>query len=194
MKALLTVLVAATMAQVADAGPVSPRAITPGAYVLDPARANVTSRMRWFGVSQHVVRFKRVSGGFTYDPDNARRTRITIHVDPRSMSGAETVSGRQMLQMLEPERYPRITFTSREVEFDGGRPELVGDLTMHGVTRPLALEITLNSADDVAAGASRRVAFSGQGRIRRSEFGMAALRNVVSDRVDLRFDVEFTRQ
>jgi polyisoprenoid-binding protein YceI len=192
MRPLLALLFAALLSQAAAAW-VPAGTIEPGAYVLDPARANLTSRVRWFGLSQHVVRFQRVSGGFTYDPARPARTRLTIHVDPRSITGADTVSGRQMLQMLEPDRYPRITFTSRDLEPGADNAALIGDLTMHGVTRPVSLQISYKSPSSAAASPGR-IAFSGEGRIRRSEFGMAALRNVVSDRVELRFEVEFTRQ
>jgi polyisoprenoid-binding protein YceI len=97
--------------------------------------------------------------------------------------------GRQMLAAFQPDRYPTITFVAQRLDLAQARQPLTGELTLRGVTRPFTLNVVFKgvSGDD-------RAAFTGTGRIRRSEFGITDKRGVVADRVDLAFEVEFVRR
>jgi polyisoprenoid-binding protein YceI len=161
-----------------------------GVYSLDRSHAKLTARMRVLGLYPYAVRFRRLDGGFRYDPADAAASQVTITVDPRSMTDATSVAGRRMLSLLEPDRFPTITFVARRMTLDGPHPKLVGELTLHGMTRPVTLDVAPRerAADDAG-----RAYVSGSGRISRSQFGMAALSGVVGDQIELIFDVAFTR-
>ena len=166
-----------------------PRPPAAGSYELNPATARLSARMGFLKFGQFTTRFRRLSGDFTYDPQRAGVSGLTIRVDPRSMDKQDTTSGRQMLAAFEPDRYPTITFVVPHLETDGSRQTLTGELTLHGVTRPVTLNVALGgmTGGDLTA-------FTGAGRIRRSDFGITSMRGVVADHVDLTFQVEFVRK
>jgi polyisoprenoid-binding protein YceI len=73
---------------------------------------------------------------------------------------------------------------------------LTGDLTFHGVTRPVSLDIIFNGVGHGISPFGTRVGFSGTARIKRSDFGVdnPILRQFTSDDVDLAFEVEFEKK
>lgn len=187
--AVLTVgLAAASVALAADP---TPTGLPAGSYLLDPGRSKVSARITFFGLARHNTSFGQLDGRLDYSPQDWESTRVVITVDPRSLSNPDSPVGREMMALLEPDKFPTIVFRSRMLVVDRSGPRLVGDLTLHGVTRALTLDMAFRgrSADERTDRA--RVAFSGSGRIRRSDFGMAAMRGLVRDQVDLFFDAEF---
>lgn len=162
-----------------------------GSYVLDPRRGGLAVRVPYLGgLSSGTVRFTRLSGSFGYDPATWQATRVTIAVDPRSAAASEGAFVRRVVRLLDPDRHPTIRFTSTSLASDAdGRGRLTGDLTLHGVTRPVTLDIVFRGLD-----AQQRLGFSGHGRIKRSEFGVTAARPFVGDVLDLTFEVEFVRK
>jgi polyisoprenoid-binding protein YceI len=169
----------------------TPTGLPAGSYLLDPGRSKVSARITFFGLARRSTSFSRLNGRLDYNPQDWEATRVVITLDPRSLSNPGSPVGREMTTLLEPDKFPVIVFRSRMLVADHGGPRLVGDLTLHGVTRPLTLEMAFRGrrTDERTDGA--RVAFSGSGRIRRSDFGMAAMRGLVRDQVDLFFDAEF---
>ena len=75
-----------------------------------------------------------------------------------------------------------------------GKGQLTGDLTFHGVTKPVTLDVTFNGVGPGLLGAGTRMGFSGSGRIKRSEFGVNAVRLFAGDEVDLLFEIEFSKK
>jgi polyisoprenoid-binding protein YceI len=161
-----------------------------GIYDLEASRASLRIRIPVMGgLSRYTVRFGRLSGQLAYDPAQPRATRATIVVDPRSLDAGQGPFSGTVAAAFELEKHPLIRFVSTRVETEGeGASRLVGDLTFHGVTRPVTLDVRLEGA---RAG---RLAFTGGARIRRSDFGVTAARPFAGDLVDLVFDVEFVQK
>ena len=167
-----------------------------GDYVLEPRNSSLLIRIPLMGgLSRYAMRFNTLSGDFSYDPASWRNTEVEITVDPRSIVARNSTFSRAVLGYFEPDKYPVIRFRSTSLAADTeGRGQLTGDLTFHGVTRPVALAVEFKGVGADPAGAGARMAFSGTGQIRRSEFGVNAARLFADDRIDLVFDVEFVRK
>ncbi|WP_397421994.1 YceI family protein [Phenylobacterium sp.] len=167
-----------------------------GNYVLEPGSSSLLIRIPLMGgLSRYAMRFNTLSGDFTYDPGNWRNTEVEITVDPRSIVARNSAFSRAVLGYFEPDKYPVILFRSTSLATDAeGIGLLTGDLTFHGVTRPVALAVEFKGVGADPAGSGARMAFSGTGRIRRSEFGVTAARVFADDQIDLVFDVEFVRK
>lgn len=188
---LATLMLSAPASRAVAAPGRDPARAPAGGYVLDPRRSSLTVKVAYLGgLTRSTVRFTRLSGGFAYDPAAWRSTRVSIAVDPASAESADGVAGRRVKSALEPEKHPAIRFVSNGLAADAdGRGRLGGDLTLHGVTRPILLDIVFDGA-----GAEPRLRFSGRGRIKRSDFGVTAGRPFVGDMLDLAFEVEFVRK
>jgi polyisoprenoid-binding protein YceI len=187
LRALVLVgLLGLVLAAPAQTDPLKAAAAPAGAYALDPQRARLTARVR-IGLFRYAMRFNRLSGSFAYDPTNWRATRVAITVDPKSVD-----SGWARANVMEPAKYPVIRFVSSEVlPAGGGRGRLTGELTLHGVTRPVTLDFVFRGADDSTG--EPRLVFAGTGKIRRSDFRLAADSPFAGDEVELRFEVEFAK-
>jgi polyisoprenoid-binding protein YceI len=103
---------------------------------------------------------------------------------------------------LDSATFPTATFVSTSAEQTGpSTARVTGDLTLHGVTRPLTLDVTYNGswAQHPAGPPIAGIGFSARGTIQRSEFGLNTLlpttgpNSGVSDAVELLIEAEFNR-
>jgi polyisoprenoid-binding protein YceI len=197
--ALSTAIALALLAPVVPIAPpatVGPAPAPAGDYLLDSRAASlVVDLPRVAGFQSPVLRLTKLEGRFHYDPANWEATNVTISADPRSIDASSGPVARTAEMLFEPDRFPIILFTStslRWVERDRG--ELVGDLTFHGVTKPVTLEVVLQDFSRNRSASDVRLRFSGRGRVKRSQFGISEGLPWVGDTVDLVFEVDFVRE
>ncbi len=181
-------------AAAADPTTRDPMKVPAGTYELDKRHASLVVRVRHMGFSSYTMRFLGLSGAFAYDPANWQATKATILVDPKSIDTEENSFNRTVAGYFEPDKYPVIQFESTGLTQTGeGQGQLAGNLTFHGVTRPLTLDVVFNGVGPGLTGGTR-LGFSGQGAIKRSEFGVTGGRPFAGDAVDLLFEVEFYKK
>ena len=95
-------------------------------------------------------------------------------------------------RFLDAAKYPEIRFVSRKVTKVGTTGlHIEGELTMHGVTKPLALDATLNKSAPNLFDKRPTLGFSAHGVLKRSEFGVAGLLPMIGDEVTITIDAEF---
>jgi polyisoprenoid-binding protein YceI len=186
----------ASGAAAADPTSRDPAKVPAGEYALDPRHAGLVIKVPHMGgFSRYTMRFNKLSGSFTYDPAAWQATKVVISVDPKSIDTEDNGFNRTVAGYFEPDKYPVILFNSTSLTADAdGRGQLAGDLTFHGVTKPVTLDVEFNGVGPGLLGAGTRVGFSGQGKIKRSEFGVTAARPFAGDTVDLAFEVEFVKK
>jgi polyisoprenoid-binding protein YceI len=199
MRALITAIgMSLALAAPAFANPTStdPAKAPAGTYALDKRHASLLVKIAHMGgFSRYTMRFKGLDGGFTYDPASWQATKLTITVDPKSIDTEEASFDRQVTGYFAPDKYPTITFASTAISAGAdGRGTVTGDLSFHGVTKPVTLEVTFNGWGPGMLGAGTRMGFSGTGRIKRSDFGVTQMSQFAGDDIDLVFEVEFVKQ
>ena len=179
-----------------------------GTYALDPAHASLTFRVDHLGMSKYTARFTGLDATLHLDPKAPSRSRVSATVDPRSIEtdfplpapdfDAELAGP----QWLDAARYPEIRFRTTKVEPTGpDTARVVGELTLHGVTRPILLKARFNGgyAGNALDPAGARVGFSATGKLNRSDFGMSygvpakGSSFGVGDQVEVIIEAEFTR-
>ena len=174
-----------------------PAAAPKGEYELDKRHASLVVKIPHMGgFSKFTMRFDRLDGAFAYDPATWADTKLTVHVDPASVdTGVDAGFDKTIANSyLDVGKYPAITFVSTKVEGADGKGVITGDLTLHGVTRPVALDVTFNGSGPGLLGAGTRMGFSGTAHIKRSDFGVEAVKQFAGDDLDLIFDVEFVKK
>jgi polyisoprenoid-binding protein YceI len=152
-----------------------------GDYKMDPAHSTLIFRVNHLGFSNYTARFRRLDAQLHFDPRDLTKTQLSATVDPRSIEtdfpdpkynfNAE-LAGEQWLNAA---KFPEIAFRTARVEDLGNQAMRVhGELTMHGVTRPIVLDATYNGG---YAGhpmdPHARIGFSARGQLRRSDFGIS---------------------
>jgi polyisoprenoid-binding protein YceI len=149
------------------------------------------------------MRFDRLQGTFTYDPAAWRATPATIEVDAASIDTGDRNFDKAIAGYFEADKFPKIVFAAQSIEpapaaaaepGRGSTGKLTGNLTFHGVTRPVTLDVTFNGVGPGMLGLGTRIGFSGSGRIKRSDFGVTAVHQYAGDDIDLLFEVEFARK
>ena len=147
--------------------------------LIDKAHTSLIFRVSHLGFSIYTGRFTRVDAELQFDPANIAASRVNVHIDPRSIEADNAPSG--FLQdlagseWLDAERFPDLTFRSQSVEVIGAnRFRIHGQLTLHGVTRPIVLDAKYNGGYAAHPYEPQaRVGFSAQGTFRRSDFGVS---------------------
>jgi polyisoprenoid-binding protein YceI len=142
-------------------------------YHLNPANTQITFEINHLGLHLFSAVFHELSGDFTLDPDgHGGHLNVVVRmasIDSRSGYWNDRL---QSAQWLDTDKYPEMTYRSTRVEFDGNDHATVrGDLTLHGVSRPLTLSIT-DIKCDLSSAEPGSCRFVARARLRRSDFAL----------------------
>jgi polyisoprenoid-binding protein YceI len=183
----------------------APAGPPPGAYVIDKAHTSVTFRVSHLGFSRYTARFGSVDGKLKFDPAAPATMAVDATIDPRSLALNTPPAGFHDQLMgkswFDAAAFPAITFRSTKVALTGPKTaQVTGDFTLHGVTKPVTLDVTYNGGypPNAMDPAGARVGFSAHGVFKRSAFGMgfgvpAPGSNMgVSDDVEVVIETEFS--
>ena len=150
-----------------------------GAYTVDKAHTSLIFRVSHIGFSSYTGRFTRIDAQLDFDPARLVASRVNVKIDPRSIEADNAPSG--FLESLagkdwlDAERFPELSFRSKSVEVTGANSFRVqGDLTLHGVTKPIVLDASYNGGyASHPMDPHARVGFSARGKFKRSDFGVS---------------------
>ncbi|HTI66218.1 MAG TPA: YceI family protein [Caulobacteraceae bacterium] len=171
-----------------------PAASPAGTYALTGYHVGVIVRVLHAGFSYSVFRMDKVTGSLTWDPARIEASKVTATIAANSLSTnvpgfAATLTGPTW---LDAAKYPAITFTSTSIRRTGPTTGLIaGDLTLHGVTRPVTLDATLTGAGQGPNAAT--LGFTANTVVRRSDFGAGPALDVVGDEMKVEIDLEFVK-
>ena len=165
-------------------------------YEVDPAHSFVQFRIQHLGFSWLYGRFNGISGEFTYAADNPEASEIAVEIDTASIdtNHAERDKHLRGEDFLEVETYPKASFKSTKFTPNGdGGGTLEGELTLHGVTKPITLEIgKIGEGEDPWGG--YRVGFIGTTNLTRKDFGMEYNLGPAGETMELELGIEGIRK
>jgi polyisoprenoid-binding protein YceI len=165
-------------------------------YTIDPAHSMPEFEFRHLGVTTQNGRFDRVRGSIVIDA-RARRGSVVYEIDVASldMGGGAEAAGSPGLQLLQALRFPKITFNSTQLVFDGRGAVVAadGELTLLGITRPLRVTVRHFQCSAHPLTHRRLCAGDISAHLRRSDFGMTLPTNEISDEIEISVPVEAYR-
>lgn len=165
-----------------------------GTYTLDKSHANVLFSLNHMGFSHYYGRFNAIDGSMNFDAKAPEKSSVKITVDVASVDTNNTKLQDELksAQWFDTAKFPTATFTSTSIEkLTPTTGKLHGDLTLHGVTKPVTLDVTLNGAGQNSMMAVYELGFSATGTIKRSDFGISQYVPMVGDDVTLTIETEF---
>ena len=171
-------------------------------WSIDPAHSHVEFAVKHMMIATVKGRFGVVHGTVQTDDADPARGIAEIEIDVDSIDTREPQRDTHLrsADFFDVEQFPKITFrSSRITDVSGDRFKLSGDLTIHGVTRDVTLDVTSEGRGRDPWG-GERAGFSATTKIKRSEFGLTwnqALETgglLVSDDVKISLDVEMVKQ
>ena len=173
-----------------------PAGLTTGTWTVEPSHSSAEFTVRHAGIAKVRGAVAITEGVITIGEDLASSS-VTATLDPATIStrDANRDGHLQSADFFDVENHPTWTFVSSAIEARGDAYVVVGDLTIHGVTKQVELETEFNGAATDPFGASR-LGFSATTQISRKEFGLtwnAALETggvLVSDNVKVSLEIE----
>ncbi len=166
-------------------------------YAIDPSHTSVEFLVRHMMLAKVRGRFTGVTGSFAVPQDGTLPTEIEANIDASSIDTREEQRDTHLKSpdFLDAANFPTIQFVSTKAEGSGERFTLHGNLTIHGVTRPVALDVSFEGRATDPWG-NQRVGFSAHTTIGRKDFGLTwnqALETggvLVGDEVRIELNVE----
>ncbi|WP_245447390.1 YceI family protein [Methylobacterium sp. 17Sr1-1] len=174
-----------------------PAQIPAGTYVVDPGHTQAVFTVNHFGFSQYTGLFSDVSGTLELQPAKPADSRLKVTIPVKSLytPSQHMLDSLKSDKFLDVAQFPEMTFTSTKVTPEGkDKAKVVGDLTLHGVTKPVTLEVTLVGAGANPMNKKQTVGFEAKGTLKRSDFGVKAFVPAVSDEVHLVLNGAFERK
>jgi len=175
--------------------------MTTRTWNFDPTHSEISFTVRHMMFAKVRGRFARWTGDIDLDDQNLSGSTLDVRIDAASIDTHEDKRDAHLrsADFFDVDQFPELRFTSKKVT-DGGDGELrvTGDLTIHGVTREVELEVELTGKGKDPWGGDR-LGFTAKADINRKDFGLhwnAALETggvLVSDKVQIGIDVELVR-
>jgi polyisoprenoid-binding protein YceI len=167
-------------------------------WQLDPLHSSAQFSVRHLGVSTVRGAFTKVSGTVQYDPANPAKSSIQATIDAASVDTRVEMRDNDLrsARFFDVQKFPTITFQSKKVEAAGaGKLKVTGDLTIHGVTKQVVLDVDGPTApiNDPMGKDRLRMGASATTKINRQDFGVSALPGAVGDEITLTLDVEMLK-
>ncbi len=165
-------------------------------YDIDPSHTQVQFTYSHLGFSNITGRFDQVQGDFQFDVADPTRSSVSITIPVTSISTGVGKLDEHLLtaDFFDATQFPTATFKSTGVTAAGeGKLAMAGDLTIHGVTRPVVLDVTINGIGEHPMRKLPAAGFDARTTIKRSDFGVGAYVPAVGDEVTISITVEATR-
>jgi polyisoprenoid-binding protein YceI len=170
--------------------------LTPGVWKIDPAHTTAEFSVRHLMVTKVRGRFSDVSGAVTI-ADDPLRSKVEAVIKTASITTGDEARDNHLrtADFLEVAKYPAMTFTSTEILPKGSEYIVRGDLTLHGVTKPVELTLEFNGVTGDPWGGTRG-GFSAETEINRRDFGvdismpMDGGGFVVGDKIKIQIEAE----
>ncbi len=167
-----------------------------GTYAVDKNHANAVWMVNHLGFSNYPGRFDSIDGSLKFNTKDPTKSVLDIKIDTASIDTASAKLKEHLLgkDWFDTATYPTITFKSTKIEKLTDRTgKVTGDLTLHGVTKPVTLDVTFNGGAVNPISSAPTLGFSARGELKRSDFGMTSYVPMIGDTVSLMIESEFSQ-
>lgn len=173
-----------------------PSAVEAGAYKLETSHARVVFATSHMGFSTWYGDFTGATGTLTLDPKSpaASKLEVSIPVASVTTTNAKLDEELKSADWFDAATYPTITFKSTKVTVTApGEAKVEGDLTFHGVTKPVTLDATFKASGQNPMTKAYTVGFEVKGALKRSDFGVKTYVPLIGDDVTLTISAPFEK-
>ncbi len=160
-------------------------------YKIDPVHTSVVFRIKHAGVSYFYGRFNKVAGSFAFDKADPKKAGFDVRIRADSVDTNDRKRDQHLKSpdFFNAKEFPTISFKSRSVESaDSESLRVTGDLSLHGVTKSITVEMKHVGSTSGPRGA--KCGFEATFTISRSEFGITYGAGALGDDVTLMVGLE----
>ncbi len=170
-------------------------------WIIDSKHSTAQFTVRHMGISNVSGNFTVVSGTAILNEKDITQSQVNAVIDVNSVDTRVPDRDKDLrsANFFDAEKYPTMEFKSKRIVDNGGKLQMVGDLTMHGTTREITLDLDSPTAALTDNSGNQRRGFSASTTINRKDFGVVwshSLKSgeaVVSDNVKIQIDVELVK-
>lgn len=164
-----------------------------GIWQIDPNHSSAQFSVRHLGVSTVRGAFMKVSGSAKYDPSDPSKDSLDATIEAASVDTRVDMRDNDLRSpnFLDVQKYPTIAFHSKQTKVSGaGKLQITGDLTIHGVTKEVVLDVDGPSAAIKDPWGNQRIGASASTKINRHDFAVNGAPGVVGDDITITIDAE----
>jgi polyisoprenoid-binding protein YceI len=164
-----------------------------GTWQIDPNHTSAQFSVRHLGVSTVRGAFMKVSGSAKYDLSDPTKDSLDASIEATSVDTRVEMRDNDLRSpnFLDVQKYPTITFHSKQTKVSGaGKLQITGDLTIHGVTKEVVLDVDGPTAPIKDPWGNQRIGASASTKINRHDFGVNGAPGAVGDDIAITIDAE----
>ncbi len=147
----------------------------PATYKIDSTHSEADFTIRHMAISNVHGRFGNMKGNITFDPDDVTKSIVEATIDTTTVDTgvAQRDTHLKSTDFFDVAKYPVMTFKSTSIKKDGSGFDVTGDLTLHGVTKPVVLKVEEPSKEQTGMdGKSHARGFEASTTLNRKDFGL----------------------
>lgn len=174
-----------------------PKAVEAGNYAVDSAHTLVLFTLDHFGISEYFGTLPGATGTLSLDPKNVGAARLDVSVPVATVSTTNKKLDGELVgpDWLDASKYPTMRFVSTKVVKTGASTaDVTGNLTLHGVTRPVTLKARFKAGAQNPMKKVYTLGFNAEGIIKRTEFGVSRFAPMIGDDTRISITAAFEKQ
>lgn len=165
-------------------------------WKIDPNHSAAQFAVRHMGISTVRGEFNKMSGTVDYDPKDLSKTSLEATIDATTVDTRVEMRDKDLRSpnFFDVEKYPTITFRSKRAESAGtGKLKITGDLTIHGVTKEVVLDVDGPTAPVKDPRGNIHMGASASTKINRRDFGVNGAPIMAGDEISITIDTELVK-
>jgi polyisoprenoid-binding protein YceI len=171
-------------------------------WSIDPAHSTAQFTVRHLAISNVTGSFTKVTGSVVLNDKDVAQSQVSASIDVNSVDTRVEARDKDLRSpnFFDVEKYPTIEFKSKRIISGGGKLQVIGDLTIHGTTREVTLDVDGPTPELTDPWGNSRRGFSATTTINRKDFNLiynTALKTgeaVVGDTVKIQIDAEMVKK
>ena len=171
-------------------------------WKIDPNHSAAQFTVRHMGISNVSGTFTKISGVASFNEKDITQSQVAASIDTSSVDTRIEMRDKDLRSpnFFDVEKYPTIDFKSKRIVKNGNKLQMIGDLTMHGTTREVTLDVEGPTPEISDPWGNARRGFSATTSINRRDFNLtynSLLKTgeaVVGDTVKIQLDVELVKK
>jgi polyisoprenoid-binding protein YceI len=174
-----------------------PADVHDGAYVVETSHTRVLFSVAHLGFTTWYGEFTDVTGSLNLLPESLDMSTLEIHIPTATVSTSNAILDAELKSgdWFDAVKFPEIVFKAVSVTKTGAdTADVAGNLTFHGVTKPIVLKAKFNASGINIVDRKYTVGFEVSGLIKRSDFGIDADLPMIGDEVNLIISAAFVRE
>jgi len=174
-----------------------PAAAATSTWQIDPAHSSAQFAVKHLMISTVRGAFTTVKGSLQFDDKDITKSTVDVTIDVNSVDTRVPDRDKDLKSdhFFDADHFPTITFKSKRVEqVAPGKLKVTGDLTIHGITKEVVLDVDGPTAPVKDPWGNQRIGVSANSKVTRQDFGITYGPGMIGDEISITIDAELTQK